>query len=231
MALVFIAIDPDTTGDHCPAVFVEEETGDLLFQGWTITDPQILAEVAQHSPVADNESVVRLPARMRAMIWRPARQPGEPTADRHGAAGADQARRLPEEASEGREPGPGATVARLMDEYAAVAGWDVSTRQANDGFTRRTIKPVLGPMKVRKVRGCNDRYWSRLGSAITLLTLVIRGACPSLFRSPRLRRRSQHRRLYRGCGASGFRLVNARAAVVHPPAARRLAPAGLAGMP
>ncbi len=32
MALVFIAIDPDTTGDHCPAVFVEEETGDLLFQ-------------------------------------------------------------------------------------------------------------------------------------------------------------------------------------------------------
>jgi hypothetical protein len=34
MALVFIAIDPDTTGDHCPAVFAEEETGDLLFQGW-----------------------------------------------------------------------------------------------------------------------------------------------------------------------------------------------------
>ena len=68
MALVFIAIDPDTTGDHCPAVFVEEETGDLLFQGWTVTDPQILSEVAQHSPVADNESVVRLPARMKAMI-------------------------------------------------------------------------------------------------------------------------------------------------------------------
>jgi hypothetical protein len=68
MALVFMAIDPDTTGDHCPAVFAEEETGDLLFLGWTVTDPQILAEVAQHSPIADNESVVRLPARMRAMI-------------------------------------------------------------------------------------------------------------------------------------------------------------------
>jgi len=38
MALVFIAIDPETTGDHCPAVFAEEETGDLLFQGWTVTD-------------------------------------------------------------------------------------------------------------------------------------------------------------------------------------------------
>ena len=39
MALIFIAIDPDTDTDHCPAVFVEEETGDLLFQGWTVTDP------------------------------------------------------------------------------------------------------------------------------------------------------------------------------------------------
>jgi hypothetical protein len=68
MALVFIAIDPDTTGDHCPTVFLEEEPGDPLFQGWEVTDPQILAEVAQHSPVADNESAVRLPARMRAMI-------------------------------------------------------------------------------------------------------------------------------------------------------------------
>ena len=68
MALVFIAIDPDTTGDHCPAVFVDEETGDLLFQGWTVTDPPTLADVTRHSPIADDESVVRLPARMRAMI-------------------------------------------------------------------------------------------------------------------------------------------------------------------
>ena len=44
MALIFIAIDPDTNGDHCPALFVEEETGDLLFQGWTVTDPVVLAE-------------------------------------------------------------------------------------------------------------------------------------------------------------------------------------------
>ncbi len=68
MALVFIAIDPETDSDHCPAVFVEEETGDLLFQGWTVTDAATLAEVSRRSPVADNESVVRLPARMRAII-------------------------------------------------------------------------------------------------------------------------------------------------------------------
>jgi ferredoxin len=68
MALIFVAIDPGTDGDHCPAVFVEEETGDLLFQGWTVTDPQTLTDVSRHSPIADNESVVRLPARMRAII-------------------------------------------------------------------------------------------------------------------------------------------------------------------
>ena len=68
MGLKFIAIDPDTNGDHCPAVFVEEETGDMLFQGWTVTDAGMLAEVSRHSPVADSESVVRLPARMRTII-------------------------------------------------------------------------------------------------------------------------------------------------------------------
>jgi hypothetical protein len=68
MALVFIAIDPDTGGDHCPAVFIDDETGDLIFQGWTVTDPEMLADVAEHSPIADNESVVRLPARMRAIV-------------------------------------------------------------------------------------------------------------------------------------------------------------------
>ena len=68
MALEFIGIDPETGGDHCPAVFIDEETGDFLLQGWTVTDPDTLAAIAGHSPIADNESVVRLPARMRAMI-------------------------------------------------------------------------------------------------------------------------------------------------------------------
>ena len=61
--------------------------------------------------------------------------------------------RLLKEASEGRTPESDATVAKLLDEYAPIAPWDVSTRQTNEGFIRRTIKPALGPMKVRKVRG------------------------------------------------------------------------------
>ena len=61
--------------------------------------------------------------------------------------------RLLKEASEGCTPESDATVAKLLDEYAPIAPWDVSTRQTNEGFIRRTIKPALGPMKVRKVRG------------------------------------------------------------------------------
>ena len=70
--------------------------------------------------------------------------------------------RLLKEASEGRTPESDATVAKLLDEYAAIAPWDVSTRQTNEGFIRRTIKPALGPMKVRKVRGpILDKLYAR----------------------------------------------------------------------
>ena len=68
MSLVFIGIDPESYDTNCPAVFADEETGDLVFQGWTVTDPQILEDVGRHSPIADHESVVRLPARMRPII-------------------------------------------------------------------------------------------------------------------------------------------------------------------
>jgi hypothetical protein len=70
MALAFVAIDPNTGGDNCPAVFVEEETGDLLFQGWTVTDPQTLADISRHSPIADNESVVRSRRACGQSSWR-----------------------------------------------------------------------------------------------------------------------------------------------------------------
>lgn len=68
MAIRFLCIDPDTNGGNCPAVFVDDETGDVLMQGWVETDPGKLAEMAGYSPLAENEMVVRLPARMRDMI-------------------------------------------------------------------------------------------------------------------------------------------------------------------
>jgi hypothetical protein len=51
MALRFLGIDPGTNGDNCPAVFLEEETGDILFQGWTVTDPQTLADSSRHRAI------------------------------------------------------------------------------------------------------------------------------------------------------------------------------------
>jgi hypothetical protein len=68
MGLRFVGIDPETGGLNCPAVFVDEETEDLVFTGWTVSDTQTLAEVTRHSPVAAHETVVRLPARMRKII-------------------------------------------------------------------------------------------------------------------------------------------------------------------
>ncbi len=71
--------------------------------------------------------------------------------------------RLLKQASEGRTPESGATMAKLLDEYAAIAPWDVSTRQTNEGFIRRTIKPALGHLEVRKVRGpILDQLYTRL---------------------------------------------------------------------
>jgi hypothetical protein len=68
MTVHFIGIDPDTDTGQCPAVFVDDESGDFLFQGDLITDAATLANVATHSPIATHEAVVRLPARMRTII-------------------------------------------------------------------------------------------------------------------------------------------------------------------
>jgi hypothetical protein len=87
MALRFVGIDPETGGDHCPAVFIDQETGDFLLQGWTVTETDTLADIAGHSPIADNESVVRLPARMRAIFQEAVNGHGAtlPRADRGNA--------------------------------------------------------------------------------------------------------------------------------------------------
>jgi hypothetical protein len=34
MTLRFIAKDPNTNGDNCPTVWVDEETKDFIIQGW-----------------------------------------------------------------------------------------------------------------------------------------------------------------------------------------------------
>ena len=45
--------------------------------------------------------------------------------------------KLLEQAAAGRQPEIDATVAQLMDRYAEVADWDLSTRKANEVYIRR----------------------------------------------------------------------------------------------
>lgn len=61
MALRFIGIDPGTDGNHCPTLWRDDETGDCVVKGWTVTDPATLTETAPDP----NETVIRIPARMR----------------------------------------------------------------------------------------------------------------------------------------------------------------------
>ena len=61
--------------------------------------------------------------------------------------------KLLEQAAAGRQPETDATVAGLMDRYLEIADWDLSTRKANEVYIRRVIKPALGHLQVRKIRG------------------------------------------------------------------------------
>jgi hypothetical protein len=68
MRLRFLVIDPDTGGDNCPALQVDEEPADLVFVGETITDPDDLAQLRESSGISENETAIRVPARMTKPI-------------------------------------------------------------------------------------------------------------------------------------------------------------------
>ncbi|WP_328742206.1 hypothetical protein [Streptomyces caniferus] len=67
MALRFIGIDPNTGGGDCPAVWVDDEKQEVLFQGW-LADEETTARTRGDSPLPDTEGVVRLPYRMLDII-------------------------------------------------------------------------------------------------------------------------------------------------------------------
>ena len=68
-------------------------------------------------------------------------------------AAAELARLLRDVEAE-RTPDDSATVALLLHRYLEVADLEVSTREAHEGYIRRTIKPVIGDIRVRKL--CAD---------------------------------------------------------------------------
>jgi integrase len=68
------------------------------------------------------------------------------------AQAAAELARLLRDADAERAPDDAATVGLLLDRYLDVADLEVSTREAHEGYIRRTIKPVLGDVRVRKLR-------------------------------------------------------------------------------
>ena len=69
MTLRFIDVDPDTGTANSPTVWVEDEAGEILVQGWN-PGPELLAQIEAnpapgHQPGSpDGEAVVRIPFRM-----------------------------------------------------------------------------------------------------------------------------------------------------------------------
>ncbi|NEB73898.1 hypothetical protein G3I40_01385 [Streptomyces sp. SID14478] len=73
MGLRFIGIDPNTGDDESPTVWVDEEKAEIVVQGWN-PDTELAAECAAFtvpghaSGIPDHEGVVRIPARMAAIL-------------------------------------------------------------------------------------------------------------------------------------------------------------------
>jgi integrase len=71
--------------------------------------------------------------------------------------------RLLEDAAAGRRPGSDVKVGDLLDQYMAVAELEPCTNETYEGYIRRTIRPALGSMELRKVRGpVLDTFYARL---------------------------------------------------------------------
>jgi integrase len=51
-----------------------------------------------------------------------------------------------------RVPDQAATVAYLLDRWVEVADHELTTRETNEGYIRRTLKPALGEMTLRKLQ-------------------------------------------------------------------------------
>lgn len=64
----FIGIDPGSPDNECPAVYVDPVTGDMYQQGRVVKDPELLASITGHAPIAADEAVVWQPARLAPSV-------------------------------------------------------------------------------------------------------------------------------------------------------------------
>ncbi|WP_405798120.1 hypothetical protein [Streptomyces sp. NBC_01506] len=67
MSLLFFGKDPDTDGDECPTVWVDDQNADLVLQGWK-ADSRTEAECLTVGRIPETEAVIRIPARLVPLI-------------------------------------------------------------------------------------------------------------------------------------------------------------------
>lgn len=85
MSLRFIAKDPETGSNASPTVWVDEQNADLVLQGWKANEATT-DECLEVGSIPDHETVVRIPARMVAIV-REACDVAEQRAELRGADG------------------------------------------------------------------------------------------------------------------------------------------------
>lgn len=73
MALRFVGIDPNTGSGQSPTVWVDEDSGELVIQGWKVTAETFAECGATSVPghaigIPDSETVIRVPSRMAAIL-------------------------------------------------------------------------------------------------------------------------------------------------------------------
>ncbi|MFE2723541.1 hypothetical protein [Kitasatospora sp. NPDC059327] len=74
VTLRFLGIDPDTGTANSPTIWVDDQTGTIVLQGFTADDTMIAeALTAGHGPgheniIPDHESVIHVPARMVPLL-------------------------------------------------------------------------------------------------------------------------------------------------------------------
>ncbi|MCF3177456.1 hypothetical protein IPZ61_29605 [Streptomyces sioyaensis] len=60
MALHRLGKDPESPNNGSPTVYLDDESGNYVLQGWRVTDPERLAQM----DVPSHETVIEFPKRM-----------------------------------------------------------------------------------------------------------------------------------------------------------------------
>lgn len=66
--LRYVGVDPETPNSGSPTVWVDEDNGDIVIQGWKIEDEETLSQIFATGPIPGHETVLRLPRRMAAFL-------------------------------------------------------------------------------------------------------------------------------------------------------------------